>query len=196
MRDNSHPEANLANSASQDVASRYLDLAESEYQVFRRPRHFCVLSVPKVQQFATKEELADLRWMGVEVDSFNIKFYAVAHVMGVHFRAGEWGMHPRCGSIITCVMKGESFYARVESFLQVTGCDCPGFASVTWFGRPEYPSGTPLVVKVNDDGSAIDAMFGSVVKITEIDPSRVMVEDEHSGDYYVMRDSGYDTVKT
>ena len=58
-----------------------------------------------------------------------------------------------------------------------------------------YPSGTPLVVRVRNDGSDVDAEVGRVVRVTDIDPSRVMVECEGDGIFFMMRDSGYDTYK-
>ena len=52
----------------------------------------------------------------------------------------------------------------------------------------------PLVVRVGDDGGTVDVHFGSILRLTQIEPSRVMVE--HSvhqvGIFYMMRDSGYD----
>ena len=130
------------------------------------------------------------------MDCLSVRSYAVCHVMGVHFRAGEWGnKRPRCGSIITCVIKGRSLYGRVSRFLVVDGDDCPGYASVCWFSEPEYPSGTPLVVRVRNDGSDVDDEVGRVVRVTDIDPSRVMVECEGDGIFFMMRDSGYDTYK-
>ena len=196
VRDASHPEAHLAKSAMHDAAARYMNLASSDYDFCSDPGHSCVLSVPKRNQFPTDDELADLRWLGCEVDDFLMKFYAVAYIMGTHFRAGEWGKRPRCGSIITCVIDGQSLYARVNRFIAVADSDCPGYASVTWFGKPEYPEGTPLVVKVSEDGSDVQETYGSVVRITQIDPSRVMLEyDVQPHDYYVMRDSGFDTVR-
>ena len=197
VRDMSHPEAHLANSASQDVAARYVNLKESGYKVSTDSCHFCVLSVPKRHDHPTETELADLRYLGLAVDPFDIKFYAVAHIMGVHFRAGEWGQRPRCGSVVTCVMGGQSLYARVNRFLKIRSEDGPGYASVTWFSKPEYPTGTPIVVKVGEDDGGLDALHGCVISIDLIDPSRVMVEclTQPVGEYFVMRDSGFDPIK-
>lgn len=67
---------------------------------------------------------------------------------------------------------------------------------VSWFSKPVYPHGVPLVVHVHDDGSDVDSLFGSVIRLTQMDPSRVMVEHGRDiGDgFFVMRDSGYDVV--
>ena len=88
----------------------------------------------KQDAVATELELACLRMLGVTVvDHLSISEFKVAHIMGKHFKAGEWGNY-RCGSVITCVMEGRSYYARVERFLKVDDDFCEGYASVTWFG--------------------------------------------------------------
>ena len=63
------------------------------------------------------------------------------------------------------------------------------------FSEPEYPSGTPLVVRVVNNGSDVDDEVGRVIRVTDIDPSRVMVECEGDDVFFMMRDSGYDTCK-
>lgn len=196
VRDVSHPEANLANSVTQDAATHFANLAASEtFNIHQEPLHICVLSVPKTSWLPTKQEICDLRMLGCSVDQFSVRFFAVTHILGVHFRAGEWSKYPRCGSVVTCVIEGQSLYGRVTRFLRVDGDNCPGYAVLEWFGKPEYPYGTPLVVKVGDDGRDIDAQHGSIIKITQIDPSRVMFEyDRVPNTYYMMRDSGYDTI--
>jgi hypothetical protein len=127
-------------------------------------------------------------------DMLSVSEFKVAYIMGVHFRAGEWGHRPRCGSVITCVIHGVSLYARVERFLRIDGDDCPGYASVTWFGRPRYLFGakTPLGVCCALEYPEIDRELGSVIRITQIDPTPIMVEC--AGDnYMMMRDRGWDT---
>ena len=116
--------------------------------------------------------------------------------MGIQFRSGEWGKKPRCGSVITTVHAGaKSLYARVECFVKVRGELSPGYAIVKWFSEPRYPFVIPLVVSVKDDGSVLDDRLGSVVRITDIDPSRVMIDSDRDNDcHFMMRDSGYDTV--
>ena len=202
VRDVSHPDANLARTATQDAAMNYVSASCNEkYSVYSDPHHMCVLSVPKRRWYATRKEISDLRHFDLSVDNFSVQCFAVAHIMGVHFRAREWDCHPRCGSVVTCVIKGEdgifeSVYARVDKFLSVAGDPRPGYAAVRWFGKPTYPTGTPLVVKVLDDGSEIESAHGCIIPITQIDPSRVMVEyDRAPNTYYMMRDSGYDVMR-
>ena len=107
-------------------------------------------------------------------DAFDVCVCQIAWILGSHFRAGEWGMHPRCGSVITCVIGGRSLYARVVKFLRVEGDTHPGYASVRWFSEPTYVN--RLTPKVTLDGSLIEEELGSnMIRITQIDPSQVLV---------------------
>jgi len=108
--------------------------------------------------------------------------------------AGEWGDSPRCGSVITCVINGRSLYARVKRFIKVDGDRFPGYASVDWFSAPTYlfDDEIPLGVCVTEDGAEIEREVGTILRITQIDPSPVIVESDN-GRYLVMRDSGHDT---
>ena len=147
---------------------------------------------------ATDEEVGSLRVLGVEVqDLLAISEFKIAHILGKHFRAGEWGSY-RCGSVITCVMNGRSLYARVNRFITVEDDDCEGYASVTWFGVPEYPFEIPLVVKCSEEQPDEDLFdeLGCIIRITQIDPSQVMVERSVDHTHcFMMRDSGFDTVR-
>ena len=144
----------------------------------------------------TAKELAAMRLLlPTSIDYLSVSSYKIADVLGVHFRAGEWGKQ-RCGSVFTCVFKGRSVYGRVDRFLKMDGMENEYlFASVVWFSVPTYPFGNPLVVEVTLDGSKLDREIGCVIPVTVIDPSRVMVEMPQPGCdvYRMMRDSGYDT---
>ena len=77
--------------------------------------------------------------------------------------------------------------------------DCPGYASVTWFGAPEYPAHpNPVLVKcreVDVENRLLDT-YGSVIRITQIDPTQVLIEREEDHIYcWMMRDTGYDTIR-
>ena len=185
----------LAKSASTDAAACYLTLAaQGIYDAPSAFHHNCVLSCKRSRVGGmTPTEIGDLRMLGVGADSLMIKQYNVAHILGVHFRAGQWGQRPFCGSVITCVINGRSVYGCVVKFLKVVGDDSPGYASVVWFGEPQYPSRTPLVVRVGRNGRALKNEIGSMIPITQIDPSCVVVEAVVGGQYYMMRQSGYDT---
>ena len=201
VRDVSHPEAHLGNSVSADVSARYMDLVmHKTYGLTTDYHHLCVLSCPD-RRFVSlsRKEVTDFRMLGYHVDSLSASAFHIAHIMGIHFRAGEWNESPRCGSVITLTRvvnkRPCSYYARVVRFLKIGGDDSPGFASVRWFSKPTYPHGTPLVVCASEDGSLVDFELGSIVKLTQIEPSRVMVEsDLQPGRFYMMRDSGYDRV--
>ena len=160
--------------------------------VFRR----CFLKVPVGGgTVATDMELGSLRALGVNIlDHLAVSEFKVAHILGKHFRAGEWGSY-RCGSVVTCVVGGRSLYARVNRFLKVDGDDCEGYASVTWFGIPEYPFKIPLVVKCREEQPAgLVSELGCIIRITAIDPSQVMVERTIDRVHcFMMRDSGWDT---
>jgi len=196
VRDVSHPEINLANSVTQDVAASYLTMVLKCDDEKTDPHHRCMLKGEKRNWFVTEDELFDLNYMGIGVDQLSVCCYEHAFILGVHFRAGEWDKSPRCGSVVTCVLDGQSCYARVERFLQIAhDTDCPGYASVRWFSKPSYPAGTPVVVRVNEDGSEIQQEYGNIIRLNQIDPSRVIVEyDVEPNTFYVMRDSGYDTI--
>ena len=180
--------------------------------------HACVLWGHSTIYHPTREEVVDLRMCRCPVKDLSLRVrvsvrqsiiafittycmslqvtaYSIAYILGVHFRAGEWGKRPRCGSVVTCVKEGQSYYGAVVRFLSVDGDMCPGYACVQWFSEPDYIFGdTALGVRVTANGEEVIRSFGSIVRITQIDPSRVMVEDDTDNDcYMMMRDSGYDT---
>ena len=144
-----------------------------------------------------KKEVGDLRVLGVGVDMLSVETYSIARIFGVHFKSGEWGNHPRCGSVITVVNDGRSLYGRVSKFFSVNGNSCPGYASVTWFGFPTYPFDNPLVVRVHKNGDELDDRYGCIIPITLIDPSPIVIEPDTDGlHYFMMRLSGYDTIRS
>ena len=198
LRDPSHPAENLANSITHDVSARYMDKVFSKggYDIATDPLHNCILSLRDNKASGpTRGEVADIRLLGRGVNFYDVQIYKIAHIMGIHFRAGESVHAKRCGSVITCVLQGRSYYGWVKRFLKIRGDSAPGFASVRWFSRPVYPHNNFLVVRVGSDGSLVEQRFGSVVSITRIEPSRVIVESPLGPvmrDYYMMRDSGYD----
>ena len=187
-----HPDVSLATSSTRDISAKFIDLkcnAESNEQP-----HRCFLCGASSVYFPTEKEVGDLRILGVDIDFLNVTEFSMAYILNRHFRSGEWGQSPWCGSVVTCVIGGRSLYARVERFLFIEGDSKPGYASVKWFSPPEYPLRTPIVVRVTDEGETLDRELGCIVSLTQIDPSPVMVEcDSDNGCFYMMRDSGYDT---
>jgi len=195
----------LACAVTRDVAAAYVDMSEENPRVNMKhphPRkpHECVLWGREEQWTPTRDELADLRMLGCDVDILSVSKYPIAYILNVHFRAGEWDRPRggRCGSVVTCVIDGRSLYARVIRFLKIDDDDCPGYASVEWFSETTYLfDDNPLGVWVRQDGSAVRDQVGtSILRITQIDPSPIVVECESStGRFYMMRDTGYDTRK-
>ena len=114
--------------------------------------------------------------------------YDIACVLGVHFRAGEWGKR-RCGSVFTTIYGGRSRYCVVNKFIRVGAED---FARVTWLSIPRYPySPNPLVCRVRHYANG--GSMSTVVPLTKIDPTPVLVEPDSDGvHYFMMRMKGYD----
>ena len=199
VRNVRHPDINLAHAVCQAETANYFEILEDINDLPDDLCHGCCLSMPGRQDSLLSEsEVGSLRVLGSNVqDIFASTEYNIAWILGKHFRAAEWGKY-RCGSVITCVISGRSVYARVSKFFTIDGDNCEGYASVTWFGAPEYPlDGSPLVVRCREEEPRrlVDA-YGCVVKITQIDPSQVIVErDENTGYCWMMRDSGYDTIR-
>ena len=127
--------------------------------------------------------------------------YAKASICGVEFTAGESvsgsGHHVsprRCGSVITCVIRGQSVYGKVLNFFSPSCAFNKGlYAYIEWFSTPEYlVRGSPLVVRVSDNGVA--CLAPRVVSIFDIDPSRIITERSDSDNsYYMCRIEGLDT---
>ena len=201
VRDPHRPAINLANSSSQDVSARFHTFVASPlYDMYKAPRHSCTLSGHKFNLKLTKPLLGDLRLMGSNVfDENSCIGFPSANIMGCGFKAGEWGQYPRCGSVVTCVMDegadARSLYARVINFFQVIDDDHCGYASVCWFSEPTYLySDNPLGVRCGEDGSVLDGLCGSVIRITQIDPTQIMCEHDPTNNIYIMMwDSGWDT---
>ena len=125
--------------------------------------------------------------------------YTRANICGVEFTSGEridGGRSGRCGSLVTCVIHGQSVYGRVIHFVKRL-CDSNTnnlFAYIEWFPVPEYPmDGTPLIVKVGDN--APPNIIPPLISIFDIDPSRIINErDDNELCYYMCRIEGLDTV--
>ena len=126
--------------------------------------------------------------------------FTKANICGVEFTAGQdlsGGGSGRCGSVVTCVVGGQSVYGKVVKFFSRV-CDSDSnslFAFIEWFRMPEYPmDGTPLVVRVRDNGP--ECLAPSVMSIFDIDPSRVITErDDSENSYYMCRVEGLDTIQ-
>ena len=182
-----------------DIACSFDDLSKSAVYVPEEdPLHNCSLSCRSPRASVTVEEFRELQSVGAPVRHMDeVTVYNVTMILNKHFRAGEWGMSPRCGSVVTCVLNGRSVYGRVLKFLNVDEVhDCPGYAVVRWFGEPTYVNSLCPRVVLNGVNICRE-VGGTVIKITQIDPSQVNVEVVPGRDeFYMIRDSGIDTRRT
>ena len=119
--------------------------------------------------------------------------YRIARVLGVHFRAGEWGSS-RCGSVVTTNYGGRSRYAFVRRFIKVDNKD---FASVLWLTKPHYPyAPIPLVVRVRVMTALRQNCMPSLIPLNKIDPTPVLVEPDNNGiHFFMMRVRGWDVLR-
>ena len=131
-----------------------------------------------------------------EVDLSLWMVHRRAIICGIGFTAGE-SIHGvkrarekmlRCGSVITLVSGGRSLYARVIRFLSYGGIHV---AHVEWLPIPDYPTGTPVVVRLRNVGVKPDKPC--LVDLTDIDPSPITVLHEDTC-MYMMRMKGLDTM--
>ena len=116
--------------------------------------------------------------------------YKIAYVLGVHFKAGEWGVH-RCGSVMTTIFEGRSRYCVVKRFLRIGDAN---YVSVRWLSAPVYPYWPiPLVVRVHELHDDRQLELPAVLPLTSIEPTQILVEP-HETNYYMMRVKGFDRV--
>ena len=135
---------------------------------------------------------------GVDIDVSLWTVHKRAKISGVGFtsgqpmegvrRAGE--KMNRCSSVITLIRGGRSLYAWVIRFLSF---DRIHVAHVRWLPAPEYPTGNPLVVRLNTGHPPPDQPC--IVSLQDIDPSKVSISLENEY-IYVIRMSGVDTTPT
>ena len=133
------------------------------------------------------------------IDSRLWEVHKRAKICGVEFTAGESirGVKRsgddkmlRCGSIITLVSGGRSFYAWVIRFLSF---DKIHLAHVRWLPIPEYPCDYPVVVLLRNNGPK--PHLSCTVNLIDIDPSQVAILHENTY-CYAMRLTGFDTIRT
>ena len=198
MNDNNKAEKNLSRNVAVDAACSFERLSKCKtFYQSRDAWHKCFLKskASNARDVITDAEFFDLLSIGCPVrDRDELTVYDIAMIMNKHFRAGEWGMWSRCGSVVTCVINGRSVCARVIKFVGVDeGDECPGHACVNRFSEPTHVNS--LCPHVTLNGADMHGEVGvNVIRITQIDPSQVHVETVPGTDgFYMMRDSGYDT---
>ena len=143
-------------------------------------------------------EMVSDEYNGVRVNVCLWTIHKHAKVCGINFTAGNLlsGVRrrnekmKRCGSVITLVRDGRSLYAWVIRFMHF---DRLHVAHVLWLPVPEYPTGTPVVVRLVRNNPTPDE--SCVVSLTDIDPSPIAILHEE-GCMYMMRMKGIDTMST
>ena len=75
----------------------------------------------KQYRLSTRESV-DLGTLGI-TNMKNARSFKVIHILGVHFRAGEW-KRKSCGSVITTIYNGRSRYCVVDKFIKVQNNNC------------------------------------------------------------------------
>lgn len=193
VRNMQRPEASLAKNVELDIATRFLSCAQKDKcEGFLQTRPpFCVLK-PLNQEnlyIPSRAERFELGMLGITSLAYVLTF-PIAWILGVHFRAGEWGGR-RCGSVITCIHDGRSRYCVVKSFLRVQG---KSFARVEWLSVPTYPyAPNKLVVRVSMLTDAEQEAHVPVIPIEIIEPTSVAVIRDRDGiHYFMMREKGTD----
>ena len=94
----------------------------------------------------------------------------------------------RCASVITLVRGGRSLYARVLRFMNF---DRLHVAHVAWLPVPDYPTGTPVVVRLVRDDPVPNE--DCIISLIDVDPTYVAMMHEDTC-MYVMRMHGVDTM--
>ena len=135
---------------------------------------------------------------GVRPNLHQFRVYKRAKIGGKGFTAGEplSGVRRvrekmfRCGSVFTMISKGRSIYGYIHRFVS---CDQVNMVEVDWLPVPEYPTGTPIVVRLGFYNNR--PVEPPVVLLNDMDPSPVSVLHDHVNNcVYVMRMNGIDTV--
>ena len=190
VRNPDKPLASVANNLQMDIATRLISFSErsaSEFDDERAPT--CELRARNKFYTPSAREKYDLGVLGV-TNFFGVRAFSIARILGVHFKAGEWGRR-RCGSVITTIYRGCSRYCVVKTFLRVQGSS---YARVTWLSVPKYPCAPNLlVVRVCMLPHEQQMTHRTVIPIDKIDPCRVSVMPDEDGiHFFVMREKGYD----
>ena len=135
---------------------------------------------------------------GIDVDVELWRVHKRAQIGGVDFTSSEdikgvrkGGEHmKRCGSVITLVRGGRSLYAWVICFMSY---DRIHVAHVEWLPIPDYPTGSPVVVRLTrGDPTPLEPC---VMSLLDIEPSRICVIHERTC-MYMVHLSGVSTMLT
>ena len=177
----------LAQSCTLDMATRFTFFEANDLSHDVEP--VCVLHGRKQWHRVTDDEKRDLNKLEVYSPEY-VSSRDIAVILGIHFRANEWGK-TRCGSIVVTTVNGQSRYCVVLRFIQIRD---RVFACVMWFDKPtyEYFPNTLVVSVVFTEDDEQDRL-GCILPVENIIPTRVYVWPRTDGVHYnLMRDSGVD----
>ena len=142
------------------------------------------------------KRMVNVEYSGARVNVCLWSIHKKAKIGGTDFIAGQplSGVRRRnekmnrCASIITLVKGGRSLYVRVIRFMNF---DRLHVAHVSWLPKPDYPTGTPVVVRLvrhnpkpNED---------CIIPLIDIDPTNVTILHEDTC-MYMIRMHGIDTM--
>ena len=187
----------VAKNLQLDMAMRYRSLAQKKAGMMEQDRPpICSFHSKKRGYYTFSARERSCLVIHHHISNFEqVKHFSVARIMGVHFKANEWGCRPegpkRCGSVITIHHGGRSRYCVVQTFIQIeTKC----FACVQWLSTPFYPyNPIRLVARVREIPQ--DDVVHCVIPVERITPCAVAVmPDEDGVHYYMLRQRGYDRV--
>ena len=185
VRSTAHPLSSLANHTELDIVSKLHAFSVDEAD-HSRPKEIS-LTVAIKRYVLSDNERNDLL-MFQHTSFCQLKAFRVAKVLGVHFRAGEWGQR-RCGSVITTIKGQVSRYCIVNRFLELEG---QTYASVTWLSPPTYPC-FPFKLVVRVRMLTPQQQRQCILPVDRIVPTTVAVLPHDDGvHYYMLRDKGTD----
>ena len=138
------------------------------------------------------KELTALRLLGETNFGVTVRSFDAARILGVHFKAREWGKQ-RCGSVfVTTTRRGRSRYGVIQRFIRVGGGD---YVCVHWLHVPVYPY-APITLVVRTRGLmrlSEQSVRRCVIPADDIEPTSVAVLPHEDGvHYYLMRKKGTD----
>ena len=87
----------------------------------------------------------------------------------------------RCSSVITLVRGGRSLYARVIRFMSY---DRLHVAHVEWLSIPDFPTGSPMVVRLVR-GNPTPPREPCIVQLQDIEPTRIAIVHEDTCMYMI-----------
>ncbi len=189
VRNSSEPLSSLANNLQLDITTRAIIYAERPESEFEEKAPTCFVYSLRRMYVVSARLKRDLGILGITAFD-RVRAFNSARILGVHFRANEWGRR-RCGSVITTIYGGRSRYCVVKAFLRVQG---KSYAHVLWLSKPNYPyAPNKLVVRVRMLTGTQQLTLRCVVRIEKIDPCSVAVIPHVDGvHFFMLRNGGYD----